>query len=145
MNEQTKLVTRQELYEAVWAKPITTLTKDWNTNYAQIVEACALMEERGGNGAERQEVLHRLMRRTVLAVAHCLMREDKNGGQLHQSREPDGGSRVITKNEEGRAEWAQLREGESVYRRRHRVFAYAEMQVLSPRAIGLKMSCAFIG
>src|SRR5690349_4521678 len=51
MREQNKLVTRQELYEAVWARPITVLTKEWNTNYAQIIEACALMDiPRPGSG-----------------------------------------------------------------------------------------------
>jgi hypothetical protein len=52
MSEQSKLVTRQGLYEAVWAKPISTLVaKKWNTNYAQIVKACALMDvPRPGSG-----------------------------------------------------------------------------------------------
>jgi hypothetical protein len=44
MSEQIKSVSRQELYEAVWCKPITVLTKEWNTNYSQIAEACALMD-----------------------------------------------------------------------------------------------------
>lgn len=51
MSEQSKLVSRQELYEAVWAKPISTLAKEWNTNYAQIAAACDLMNiPRPGSG-----------------------------------------------------------------------------------------------
>jgi hypothetical protein len=51
MSEQSKLVSRQELYEAVWVKPISTLAKEWNTNYAQIAGACSLMNiPRPGSG-----------------------------------------------------------------------------------------------
>jgi hypothetical protein len=58
MSEQSKLVTRQELYEAVWAKPITVLTKEWNTNYTQIAEACALMDVPRPASGHWQSVAH---------------------------------------------------------------------------------------
>src|SRR5882672_1473033 len=44
MNEQGKLITRQEIYEAVWTKPIKTLVQEWNTSPAQVVRACEEMK-----------------------------------------------------------------------------------------------------
>jgi hypothetical protein len=58
------------------------------------------------------------------------VREDENGGQLHQRREPDGGARVVAEDEERRAERPQLGQRQPVDDRRHGVLANAEMQVL---------------
>lgn len=40
MNTSPKHVTRGELYDAVWNKPLTKLAKEWNTSYAHITRAC---------------------------------------------------------------------------------------------------------
>ena len=63
------------------------------------------------------ELLDRLVRRAVLAVAHGVVREDEDGRQLHQGREPDGRPRVVAEDEEGRAERPQLRERQAVHDR----------------------------
>ena len=55
-------------------------------------------------------MLHRLVRRAVLAVAHRVVREDEDRRQLHQGREPDRGPRVVAEDEEGRAEGPDLRQ-----------------------------------
>ena len=55
-------------------------------------------------------MLDGLVRRAVFSVAHGVMREDEDGGQLHQGRQPDGGPRVIAEDEERRAEGPELRQ-----------------------------------
>lgn len=35
-----KIITREELYEAVWSKQMVTLIGEWNTNYEQLRQAC---------------------------------------------------------------------------------------------------------
>src|SRR5258705_2447480 len=97
------------------------------------------------NGAQRQQVFHGLVRRAIFAVAHRVVCEDKNGGQFHESREPDGGPSVVTENEKSCPETSQLGNGKSVHRGRHGVFADAEMQIPSTPAISLKISCSFKG
>src|SRR6266478_1028692 len=81
----------------------------------------------------------------VFAVAHCVVCEDENSWQLHQSRKPDGRTCVVAENEEGGAKRAQLRKRQSVHGRHHGVFSDAEMQVLSTPSSGLKISSAFEG
>lgn len=44
MSETGKKITRDELFKAVWAKPIKTLAQEWNTTYLRITEACRDME-----------------------------------------------------------------------------------------------------
>jgi hypothetical protein len=61
-----------------------------------------------GDGAQRDQVFDRLMRRTVLAVAHGLVRKDEDGGHLHQRGQPDGRPRVVAEDEEGRPESPNL-------------------------------------
>lgn len=39
-----KTITRQDLYAAVWERPLKALAQEWNTTYARIVEACQTME-----------------------------------------------------------------------------------------------------
>ena len=50
------------------------------------------------------ELLDGLMGRAILAVAHRVVREDEDGRQLHQRRQPDRGPRVVAEDEEGGAE-----------------------------------------
>lgn len=44
MNQPAKKVTREELYEAVWSRTLTTLACEWNTTYLRLVQACDEME-----------------------------------------------------------------------------------------------------
>ncbi len=44
MSEPAKKITRQELYTAVWSRPIKTLAQEWNTTYLRVVQACLEME-----------------------------------------------------------------------------------------------------
>ena len=80
--------------------------------------------------------------RAILAVAHGVVREDEDRGQLHQRCQPDGGPCVVAKDEEGRAKSPDLGQHKPVHGRRHRVLADAEMQVLPARAVGLEISGA---
>ena len=89
-------------------------------------------------------MLYRLMGRAVFAVAHRVVREDKDARDLHQSRKPDRRPRVVAKDEEGRPESAELGEREPVYSCSHRMLPNAEMQIFSRRVIGLEVSRALI-
>src|SRR5215475_12308325 len=89
-------------------------------------------------------MLHWLMGRAVFAIAHGVVREDKDGRELHHSREPDRWPRVIAKDEEGRTESAELRQGEPVHNGGHGMLADAEMQVFPCRVIGLEVSRALV-
>src|SRR5262249_28361037 len=93
-------------------------------------------------GAERRKLLYRLMSGSVLAVSHGIVRKHKDGGQLHQGREPNGRPRIITEDEEGGAEGAKFRQRESVDRGRHRMLADAEMQVSATGGARLEVSRA---
>jgi hypothetical protein len=44
MREPAKKITREELYEAVWSKPIKSLEQEWNTTHLQVVQACLEMD-----------------------------------------------------------------------------------------------------
>jgi hypothetical protein len=51
MNPPTKLVKREELYEAVRSKTLKALAQEWNTSALRIVEACeAMAVPRPGQG-----------------------------------------------------------------------------------------------
>src|SRR5438874_8761538 len=89
-------------------------------------------------------MLYRLMGRAVFAITHRVVCEDKDGRELHQSREPNRWPRVVAEDEEGRAESAQLRQGEPVHNGGHRMLADAEMQVFPCRVIGLEVSRALV-
>src|SRR5262249_59940142 len=91
------------------------------------------------------QMLHRLVSRAILTVAHGVVREYEDGRQLHQGRQPDGGPRVVAEDEERRPERAKLRERQTVDDRRHRVLANPEMQVLAVRRLGLEASRALVG
>src|SRR4029450_4900548 len=85
-------------------------------------------------------MLYWLMGRTVFAIAHRVVGEDKEGRELHQSREPDCWPCVVAEDEEGRTESAELRQGEPVHHGGHGMLADAEMQVFPCRALGLEVS-----
>src|SRR5262252_1955559 len=85
-------------------------------------------------------MLHWLMGRAVFAIAHRVMGKDKDGRELHHSREPHRWPRVVTEDEEGRTESAELRQGEPVHNGGHRMLADAEMQVFPCRVIGLEVA-----
>ena len=44
MNQLSKRVKREELYEAVWSRTIKALAQEWNTTYLRLVQACEEME-----------------------------------------------------------------------------------------------------
>jgi len=43
VNQRGKVVTREELYEAVWSRTLKALVQEWNTNHGQLLLACKLM------------------------------------------------------------------------------------------------------
>ncbi len=92
-----------------------------------------------GDGAQRGELLHGLMRWPILAVAHGVVREDEDRGKLHHGREPDGGARVVAEDEERRPERPELRQRKPIHDRGHPVLADAEVQVLSAGTPGLEI------
>src|SRR5215469_5288057 len=89
-------------------------------------------------------MFYRLVSRAVLSVAHGVVSEDEEGGQLHQRREPNRRPCVIAKDKESRAKGSELRKREPVDNRPHSMLADAEMQVLSSGVICLEISCPFV-
>ena len=59
--------------------------KDVAVGLHDLVGVAGPERDQPGDGAQRQELLHRLMRRAVFAVAHGVVRKDKEGGQLHEA------------------------------------------------------------
>src|SRR5262247_1846450 len=90
-------------------------------------------------------MLYWLMGRTVFAITQRVVREDKEGRELHQRREPHRWPRIIAEDEEGRAESAELRQGEPVHNGGHRMLTDAEMQVFPCRALGREVSRTRVG
>src|SRR5882724_5324066 len=80
------------------------------------------------------------MGRTVFAIAHGVMRKDKERGQLHERGQANCWSRVVAEYEEGRAKRPQLGQGHSVDGRGHGVLADSIVQVLSPIVVRLEIS-----
>src|SRR5262249_45587341 len=75
---------------------------------------------------------------------HGIVGEHEDRGQLHQSREPDRWAFVITKDEEGGAEWSEFRNGQPVYDCAHRMLANPEVEILAAPTVRLKIPSAFI-
>src|SRR5262249_51248327 len=98
-----------------------------------------------GDRAQRRQMLDRLMGRTVFAVAHRVVCENKYGREFHQSREPDRWPRIVAENEERRPESSELGEREPVHRCGHRMLADAEMQIFPCPVISLEVSRALEG
>src|SRR5260370_149981 len=87
-------------------------------------------------------MLDRLVGRSVFSVAHGIVREDVDSGQLHQRRQPHGRARVIAEDEEARAVSPELGQGEPVHNGSHRMLADTEMEVPATPAISLEISGA---
>ncbi len=102
---------------------------DVTISFDHLVGVAGTQHHQARLGAERCELLHRLMRRAVLAVAHGVVGEHEDRRQLHQRGDPDRRPCIIAEDEEGSAEGADLRQGEPVDRCGHGVLANAEMQV----------------
>src|SRR5580704_6642014 len=79
------------------------------------------------------------MARSILAIAHGVMGEDKDGWKLHQGGEPDRRPGIIAEDEEGRSEGAQLRERQPVDDRGHCMLADAKMEISAPRRCSLEI------
>src|SRR5579859_4496153 len=79
------------------------------------------------------------MGRTVLAVAQCVMREDEQHRQLHESGEADRRACIVAEDEECRGEGPQLRERQPVRYGTHGVLANSEMQIAPPGTPRLKV------
>src|SRR5215469_4025901 len=79
------------------------------------------------------QVLDGLVGRTILAVAHSVMREHEKARQFHERCQANCRTRVIAEYEERRAKRPQLGQSESVDDCGHGVLANAEVQVLSAR------------
>ena len=94
--------------------------------------------DQAGNGAQRDQLLDRLMRRSIFAIAHGIVRENENGRQLHERGEPNGRSGIVAEDEERRSEGPQLRKRQAVDDRRHRVLADAEMNIAAIRRAGFE-------
>src|SRR6202022_762692 len=82
------------------------------------------------------------MGRALLALAHGIVSEHKDGGQLHQGREPNGRPRIVAEDEERGAEGAKFGQREAVDGGRHRMLADAEMQVPAAGSARLEVSGA---
>ena len=81
------------------------------------------------DGAQRGEVLDRLVGGTVLADSHRVVGPDEDGRDLRQRGQPDRGAHVVGEDEEGSTVGArQARQGDPVEDIAHRVLADAEVQ-----------------
>src|SRR5215471_10495875 len=85
-------------------------------------------------------MLDGLMGWAVFAITHGVVREDKDGRELHHSREPDRWPRIIAEDEEGCTESAEFRQREPVHNGGHGMLTDAEMQVFPCRALGLEVA-----
>src|SRR6516162_10437607 len=86
-------------------------------------------DDEAWDGPQRHQLLDRLVRRSILTVAHCIMGEDPDARKLHEGGKTDRGPRVIAEDEERRAECAQLRQYQSIHDRRHGVLSDAEVEI----------------
>ena len=93
-----------------------------------------------GHRPPGDQLLHGLVGRTVLAVAHGVVCEDEERGQLHQRREPDRRPRVVAEDEEGGPERPDLRQREPVDDRRHGVLADPEVKVSAAGTLRLEVA-----
>ena len=122
---------RQRLARQRQHRRLVTQLHDGPIRLDHLVGVAGAQHDESRHRAQRRELLDRLVRGPVLAVAHRVVGEDEQRRELHQRREPDRRPRVVAEDEEGRAEGPQLRERHAVHRGRHRVLADAEVQVLA--------------
>ena len=85
------------------------------------------------------------MGRAILTDADRVVREDVDGGDLHDRAEPDRGTGVVAEDEEPRTEPAHLRERQTVYHRAHRVLANTEVHVAAAGVVRCQVSRALEG
>ena len=95
-----------------------------------------------GDGAQRGELLDRLVGRAVLAEADRVVGEDVDHRQLHQRREADRRPRVVGEGQVGRPERAQLGERQAVGDRRRLVLADAVVELAAVVGAGLEVDRA---
>src|ERR1700756_569212 len=91
-------------------------------------------------GPHRDQLLDRLVRWSVLTVAHRIMGEDPDTRKLHDGGKADRWSCIVAEDEERRAERAQLRQYESIHDRRHGVLSDAEVEIPASGSRGFKIS-----
>ena len=90
------------------------------------------------HGAQRRQVLDRLVRRAVLAKADGIVRHHIDDADAHQRRDAHGRAGIIGEDQEGRAgrdEAAMQRH--AVHGRRHAVLADAVMDVAAGKVLGV--------
>ena len=68
------------------AKPAVAELEDVPVGLDHLVRVRRPNDRQAWNGPQRDELLDRLMGRSVLAVTHGIMREYKDGWQLHDCR-----------------------------------------------------------
>ena len=98
--------------------------------------------DESGDAAQREELLDRLVRRSVLAHADRVVGEDIDDRKLHQRGKADGRFHVVGKDKEARAEGSDLGQCEPVQDRAHGVLADAEMHVAAARGVGFEIAGA---
>src|SRR5262249_53969153 len=81
------------------------------------------------DGAHGRKLFHGLMRRAILAIAHSVMSENKNGRQFHDRGKPHRRARIVAEYEKSRTKGPELRQREASDRRHHGMLPDAEMQV----------------
>ncbi len=91
-----------------------------------------------GHGAQRGELLDRLVRRAVLADADRVVREHEDRRHLHDRREPQRRAHIVRKDEEGAGVGAQIGERHAVGGGAHAMLANAEMHVAAVVAARLE-------
>ena len=95
------------------------------------------------DGAQRREMLDRLMGRAVLAEADRIVRHDEDGPDLHHRREPDRRTAVVREAQERAAIRDQAAvQRDAVHRRGHAVLAHAVMHVGAVVFAGLDLDHA---
>ena len=96
-----------------------------------------------GDRAQREQLLDRLVRWSVLADADRVVREEVDDREFHDRGQPDRRAAVVAEDQETRSVRAQLRERQPVQDRTHRVLANAEMKIASRVAGRFEVSGAF--
>ncbi len=101
--------------------------------------------DHSGNGAERDELLDRLMCRAVFSDPDRIMGEDIDGRHVHDRAQPQRGLQVVAENEIGGAVGTKLGEREPVENRRHGVLADAEVKIAAAILVGFEISGSLEG
>ena len=133
---------RQRLARQRHHRRLVAQLQDVAIGLDDLVGVARPQHDQAGHGAQRQQLLDRLVRRAVLAVAHGVMGEDEDRRQLHQRRQPDRRPGIVAEDEEGRAERPQLGQRHAVDDRRHGMLADAEMEIAAAGAAGLEVAGA---